>query len=255
MDLKNEWITGFVDGDGCFYVGPPATPTQSQRFGFIVSQSVESIAVLEGLKSKFNCGFVHRSGGKMYEYKVGSLKDLREIIVPFFLANPVQTQKRESFKKFYEALMLQPLPAQPLLSPSVSLSDDWLSGFIDAEGSFYISMSSKSSKTKDYPRPQFSIGLKLEEKPILEEIQKFVGFGSVFEKRPKKAKAYVCYLSSSQPALDAIFRVCLTSTHQCRLKTEKRHSFSRFYRVVHMIKRNEHKTPEGIALIRKIIKA
>jgi LAGLIDADG DNA endonuclease family protein len=110
------WITGFVDGEGCFAVPIHQNPTSSVGWQvqpqFVVVQSASSIRALEVLREYFECGRInvnrrqddHRE--PLYRYVVRRFLDLDEIIVPFFRTYPLRTSKRENFEKFAEVLEL-----------------------------------------------------------------------------------------------------------------------------------------------------
>jgi hypothetical protein len=238
MKLTDEWVVGFVDGDGCFKVIKAKTGI---RYCFVVSQDKRSIDVLYALKAKFGCGFVNRAGGNMYEYRVAKQEHLKNIILPFFEKNPLHTEKIKDFKILYETLLgVQPnVPVEPICR-------DWLIGFIDAEANFYVSM------VKNYPRPHFSIGLHQRDTQVLYDIQSFMKCGIVYTKTPKKAKAYSIYQISSTSAFVILMKTCTTKTNRCLLKTTKRISFLKFRKIVSLIQQRKHTTPEGIDMINKI---
>jgi len=110
------WITGFVDGEGCFSC--PVFRNHTMTLGwqvqptFVVVQSASSREVLEDLARFFGCGKVyanrrhdnHRED--LYRYYVGRFADLRDIIVPFFQEHPLQTSKKVNFAKFAKVLRL-----------------------------------------------------------------------------------------------------------------------------------------------------
>jgi hypothetical protein len=105
-----QWIVGFVDGEGCFSV--PMQRCTSCRLGwqvqpdFTVVQGARSVHVLHELKQFFGCGGVninrrhdnHRE--HLYRFNVRRLRDLSERIVPFFEEHPLRTAKAEEFDKF-----------------------------------------------------------------------------------------------------------------------------------------------------------
>jgi hypothetical protein len=104
------WMVGFVDGEGCFSVS--ITKNKTTRLGwqvqpeFVVSQGMKSKDSLEIFKNFFGCGriFVNRRHDNhkedLYRYCVRSVSELREIIIPFFKENELQTAKAEVFRKF-----------------------------------------------------------------------------------------------------------------------------------------------------------
>ncbi|MEA2902041.1 MAG: hypothetical protein QOH36_1928 [Actinomycetota bacterium] len=105
-----QWVVGFVDGEGCFSVPIFRNPTC--RLGwqvqpeFTVVQGERSVQVLHELKSFFGCGRVGRNGRHdnhredLYRYNVRSLDDLVIRIIPFFEAYPLRTAKRDEFGRF-----------------------------------------------------------------------------------------------------------------------------------------------------------
>jgi hypothetical protein len=114
--LTNDWLVGFVDGEGCFSC--PVFCSPSMRLGwqvqptFAVVQGASSRAVLEAMVEFFGCGKVyvnrrhdnHRED--LCQFQVFKFADLRDVIVPFFQANPLRTAKRENFVKFVEVIEL-----------------------------------------------------------------------------------------------------------------------------------------------------
>jgi hypothetical protein len=105
-----QWIVGFVDGEGCFSI--PIFRNATYRLGwqvqptFAVVQGERSVQVLHELKEFFGCGgvFINRRHDNhrehLYRYDVRSLRDLSNRIIPFFEANPLRTAKADEFRKF-----------------------------------------------------------------------------------------------------------------------------------------------------------
>ena len=105
-----QWVVGFVDGEGCFSV--PIFQNRTYRLGwqcqpaFAVVQGERSVHVLHELKSFFGCGgvYVNRRHDNhkedLWRFDVRNPSDLLTRIVPFFEANPLRTAKNEDFIKF-----------------------------------------------------------------------------------------------------------------------------------------------------------
>ena len=110
MKLDAQWITGFVDGEGCFHVGinPHAEMTAGFQVlpEFTVVQHERDVQVLHALKAHFGCGVVRVNHGDRMAYRVRSLKHLLEHIVPFFVKHPLKTRKNVDFQKFRDVLLL-----------------------------------------------------------------------------------------------------------------------------------------------------
>ena len=110
MTLDAQWITGFVDGEGCFHVGINKHSEMTAGFQvlpeFTVVQHKRDIQLLHSLKDMFHCGVVRTNHGDRMAYRVRDKKQLLEIIVPFFIKYPLQSKKRMDFEKFHQVLLL-----------------------------------------------------------------------------------------------------------------------------------------------------
>ena len=109
MNLHAEWITGFVDGEGCFHVG---ISTQGDKEAglqvlpeFTVVQHERDVQILYALKDYFGCGVVRVNHDDRMAYRVRKLKNLTENIVPFFMKHPLKTKKNVDFRKFRSVLL------------------------------------------------------------------------------------------------------------------------------------------------------
>jgi hypothetical protein len=104
MELEAQWIVGFVDGEGCFYVG--INPHKEMVTGyqvlpeFTVVQHKRDVKVLYALKSYFGCGVVRINHDDRMAYRVRGIKHLAEKIVPFFTKHSLKTEKNVDFEKF-----------------------------------------------------------------------------------------------------------------------------------------------------------
>jgi hypothetical protein len=120
--VRIGWITGFVDGEGCFSIGFVKQHDKAERKGyktgyqvsheFVVTQGEKNVESLYILKDFFNIGNVyvnkrydnHRE--HLYRYVVRRRKDLREVIIPFFISHNLQTTKQQDFEKFVACIEL-----------------------------------------------------------------------------------------------------------------------------------------------------
>ena len=110
MKLRAEWITGFVDGEGCFRVGIDANAEMQASFEilpeFTVVQHERDVQILHALKNYFACGVVvHGDHVDRVVYRVRNADHLLSIIVPFFMKHPLKTRKNVNFRKFRKILL------------------------------------------------------------------------------------------------------------------------------------------------------
>ena len=110
MNLEPQWITGFVDGEGCFHIGISRHPEMTSGFQvlpeFTVVQHERDVQLLHALKAFFKCGVVRKNHGDRMAYRVRGQKNLSQCIVPFFLAHPLKTKKRLDFDKFRRVILM-----------------------------------------------------------------------------------------------------------------------------------------------------
>ena len=76
MTLSPDWVVGFVDGEGCFYIGINEHPEMSAGYQvlpeFRVVQHERDIQVLYGLKEFFKSGVVRKNHDDRYELESGN---------------------------------------------------------------------------------------------------------------------------------------------------------------------------------------
>ncbi len=103
MELTADWVVGFVDAEGCFYVGINPHPSLKTGYQvlpeFRVVQHERDVQVLYALRRFFGCGVVRRNHGDRWELRIRKLECLRRV-VEFFEAHPLRTKKQVDFKKF-----------------------------------------------------------------------------------------------------------------------------------------------------------
>ena len=110
MFLDAGWITGFIDGEGCFHIG--INPHKEMTAGyqvlpeFTVVQHKRDIQVLHGLKAYFGCGVVRTNHGDRMCYRVRGKDHLLKTIIPFFMKHSLKTKKRQDFIKFRKVLLM-----------------------------------------------------------------------------------------------------------------------------------------------------
>lgn len=113
--INDDYFAGFVDGEGCFYVGfgnRKDLPIKWQVITeFHVSQNPGSKNVLEALSKRLGCGYLKPNHAKSYKDKswvliVKNRKDLEEKIIPFFEHHPLQSAKHQDFLIFKKVLAI-----------------------------------------------------------------------------------------------------------------------------------------------------
>ncbi len=120
--IKIGWITGFVDGEGCFSINLIRQPHRRNRrryrtgfqvaHEFAVTQGASSVGSLHLLMEFFEVGDVHinkrydNHKEHLYRYCVRSRKPLVRTIIPFFDQYPLRTSKQDNFLKFAKCVRM-----------------------------------------------------------------------------------------------------------------------------------------------------
>jgi hypothetical protein len=104
MDL-DSYISGFVDGEGCFCVS--FQPSKRHRFGwevrpsFSVSQNADRAQLLYVIQKKWGCGFIRPDrSDKTLKFEVRNVEDLASKVVPHFRRCALMSAKQVDFERF-----------------------------------------------------------------------------------------------------------------------------------------------------------
>jgi len=107
--LDARWVSGFVDGEGCFHVSINNSPEMSIGWQvlpeFRIVQHERDQKVLEKLQEFFQAGQVVTNHDTRKELRIRKLQDLRKV-VSFFKQHPLQTKKKKDLEIFGEILEL-----------------------------------------------------------------------------------------------------------------------------------------------------
>ena len=110
MLINPYWISGFVDGEGIFYVGINKNSTMSVGYQilpeFRIVQHKKDIKLLYALKDHFGCGKVRINHDDRFELRIRSIIHLKKTVIPHFKRYPLLTQKQFDFIKFEKIINL-----------------------------------------------------------------------------------------------------------------------------------------------------
>jgi hypothetical protein len=108
--LDAHWVVGFVDGEGCFFVGINPHPDMTSQFQvlpeFTVVQHERDVQLLHALKAFFGCGVVRRNHAERMAFRVRRVEHLNDNVIPFFEKHPLKSKKHLDFLKFRDVLRL-----------------------------------------------------------------------------------------------------------------------------------------------------
>jgi hypothetical protein len=153
--LFGQWLVGLVDGDGTFSI-TQSKHNQSWQFTFKLSLHAKDKPLLALIKKELGCGSVTHAGKNNWQYRVRDRQHLLNVVVPLFLQYPLHTRKIYHFELFHQALLSPSrcaelkaqwndetslccaLERQVQAMQNRKPTKAWVIGFIEAEGSFYV---------------------------------------------------------------------------------------------------------------------
>ena len=104
MDFAS-YVSGFVDGEGCFCVS--FVPSKRHRFGwevrpsFSVSQNGDRAELLYKLQQYWGCGYIRPDrSDKTLKFEVRKIDDLIEKVLPHFEAVPLLSSRQRDVSLF-----------------------------------------------------------------------------------------------------------------------------------------------------------
>jgi hypothetical protein len=134
----------------------------------------------------------------------------------------------------------------------MNLEPWYVTGLVEGEGCFCVSISKHKTKKLGFDaRLMFEIEMIIDDKPLLEAVQKYFGCGQIYELNYERYgwRPRVKYAVKSQKD---IFEKVIVHFEKYPLKGKKRKDFDYFCRAVAMFQRKQHLTEEGINKLRKI---
>lgn len=116
--LDGNWISGFTDGEGCFYLAQRERKQGNKinlscECQFQITLRNDDIEVLYDIQHTLGCGGVDQQKRKLNGnskpcagYRVNVLRDLVEKIIPHFEEHPLRSKKQRDFNIWKQAVRL-----------------------------------------------------------------------------------------------------------------------------------------------------
>ena len=125
-------------------------------------------------------------------------------------------------------------------------------GLVEGEGCFCITISKhKTNKTGFDPRLMFEVEMIIEDKPLLEKLQKFFGCGHIYILNYVRYgwRPHVKYAIKNQKHIEEIL---IPFFKKYSLQGKKKRDFDYFCQACEVFKKTEHKTVKGVKKLRLI---
>ena len=282
--LDPNWVTGFVDGEGCFACS--IIKNKNSKLGWMIqpclklTQHVRDKTVLYEIQNYLGVGHVTRQGPNAVQLRVQSVNEL-ETVINHFKNYTLQTQKESDFKLFLmihskmkrkEHLTIDGLQAivamrasmnwglseklvegfpdvvpveRPLVELPISIHPYWLAGFTSGEGSFMIKIRANKTYSVGFQVILvFVITQHLRDQQLLISIKEYLGCGNLYKNR----EIFEFKVSKLSDILNKI----LPFFKRYPIIGVKALDFADWCKVAELMKEKKHLTKEGLEEIYKI---
>ena len=249
---------------------------------FRIDLHCRDLLLLRKIQSFFGVGTINQYESKnSVVYSVQSLRDIINVIIPHFDKYPLITQKRADyllFKKGVELLNLkarsniegireivsikaslnwglsdtlrtqfptvQPVP-RPIVDFEGIFDPNWLAGFVDGEGYFYVKVQKAKTPSGFLVSMQFSITQHVRDELLLTKLIDYLGCGKI-EKPSTRTNEVRFTINRFSNLIDKI----IPFFDRYPLHGLKSMDFQDFYKVSKIMEDKSHLTPEGLKKIR-----
>lgn len=238
-EISNEWLSwfiGFSEGDGAFITG------KNKRLIFIITQ--KETTILNHIFETLNIGRV-RTYGNYTRFRIDNKEGIL-ILISLFNGNLVLEKRKTQFNKWLNVLDMQSIHKN--ISPS--LNNAWISGLIDAEGCFNVTLLKRKAMTLGY---QVKLRFMIDQKDSLNEMLLIKDQLNLYLTHRKLKKGSIGKMYRIESSSFIKIPLIIKYLNKFELKTKKQDSFNKWVVVYELVKNKVHLT-EGLIQIRKLSK-
>ena len=229
------WFIGFIEADGCF-----------EKDGRInITQSSKDIQVLYYIRTTIGFGkVINQNKNSTHRWRTTLDPKIAGLLAVLFNGNLVTGSKLKKFRAWFEIWAKKSNPEfNNIIGPDFKLqknplpqlmrfNNGWLSGFIDGDGCWSISISNSIS-TKN---PSSSIRLQVAAQNDPEWVFNVMNCLNMGRREPKNSSINLKWTVSKYSDIELLINYIEDFPH----KTKKFISFSRFCKVRRRILKKEH---------------
>ena len=289
LDLNPWWVTGILDAGGTFIVNlvkyRNREPTHKILVSVEMALNYKDKLLLNNLKSMLNVGELYfNSTDNTYKWKVSSLDEICNVIIPHLEAYPLISQKRADFEAFVKIIDLVKLGRhytqnglQRIVNLKTSLNlgvskeltkhfpdttiipktlvefenikdPNWVLGYTEGGACFFVRVyNSPRSKLNRTVQVAFIVTQHIRDLALLEGLKNFFDCGRVSKRSTNACDFTVNSLKSIEGSIVPFYK-------KHPMLGQKLMNFQDFNLVVNMMTLGKHRTKEGLALIENLKK-
>lgn len=286
--LDPNWVTGFVDAEGCFSVMIDISKDLKRKVkvSFEINLHKKDTDILYKIQSFFGVGAVYTRQDKPISwYRVTNITNINNVIIPHFTKYPLISKKRGDFLLWSKVIEIisnkdhlteigflkilsyyaninrgvskkvlshypDILPAdKPIVNLPSNLNPQWVSGFVAGDGGFSIYV----RRAKDYVigekvDSRFHIAQHSKDLELMKLFIQFFGNGKVTVRSNTSTPRCDFYVQ------DTFFLLTKVISHfdQYPLLNLKQKDFLCFREAIFLMKEKKHLTIEGLNKIKSL---
>lgn len=275
-------VTGFTDAEGCFCIRIRKDTRYKSGYNivalFSISLNKKDLSVLRSLKSFFGeAGHIWKENNLgMYKYRIESIKQINDWILPHFDKYPLLTKKQSDYLLFRKVIELinakkhfntdnlkefvsimalinkgltddklfrfNVIPVvKPVIEASKTFNPHWIAGFVSGDGCFMIKIrKTHNTITKHQVILAFKITQHSRDKLLMENLISYFNCG-ILEKYSQKPAFYL----SVYKFLDNYEKI-LPFFNKYNVIGCKHEDFKTWAKVAELIKQKKHLEPLGL---------
>jgi hypothetical protein len=230
------WFIGFSEGDG-------AILTHKDSCIFVITQKEGTI--LDHIRDTLQLGIV-KDFGKFNRYIVRDKNSIK-VLISLFNGNLVLDKRKAQLNKWLHIHNISDINKNNL----PTLNDAWISGFIDGEGCFNVTLFKREAMTLDY---QVKLRFMIDQKDSLNTMLYLKNLLNLILTYRKLKDNVIGKMHRIESNSFIKIPLIVKYLDNFPLKTKKKDSFNKWKKVYYMILNKEHLNSIGLENIRKLSK-
>ena len=255
-ELK-DYVTGLFEGDGSIWIQKEGEKGKRHNPRLTITFNRKDIPICKKLIDILGEGRIgYNKGENACDLVISSVAGLKRIVK--FINGRMRTPKIYRLNKLIDWLNKhnnENIGKEQILKGGMG-KDNWLGGFIDADGSFGIRYTEREGKArKRRVGCVMSIEQRMEDsntkesyKEVMQEIAGLIGVKLRIRKQKATGREYYIVRGSSKRSIEII----MNYFERYRLNTSKYMEYKDWKIVAEMILKGEHYSEEGLRIIREI---
>ena len=285
--LDPNWVTGYCDAESSFTLSMYKKDKSKPKFNIIpvfkIGVHLKDLKLLNKIQSFFGAGSIYKHDDNSVQLQVYSIKELIDVIIPHFEKYSLLTQKKADFLLFKQIVHIintkqhltieglnkiaslrasmnwglsnelkESFPdvvavQRPLIQNQVIQNPNWVSGFTDGEGCFYVKITKSSDVGVGFrTKLRFQLTQHSKDEPLMKTIIQIFNCGKVI------TRSTGSHVDFTVNEFSNITVNVIPFFKKYPLQSQKKWDFEDFCRINELMLNKTHLTEQGLEQIRLI---